>query len=170
MKCPKCGFGNLEEGAATCPKCGVVFAKLRRVREEEAAFRTRLAAERSLSSELARQLAEDEELRSRLSFDVDREYERDEAAYPVTRLLAGLFAFLALFTAVTEIMGLIQFYQWVKPNLEPRELFLSMISLGVAVATSVGMLLAISEGLRMGRDVANGTRAMRAYLRRMTGK
>jgi hypothetical protein len=34
----------------------------------------------------------------------------------------------------------------------------------------VVVLLAVAEGLKLGRDVANNTRAMREYLRRMTGR
>ena len=45
-----------------------------------------------------------------------------------------------------------------------------MISLVVASVVSVVVLLAIAEGLKMGRDVANHTRAMRAYLRSMAGR
>jgi hypothetical protein len=44
-----------------------------------------------------------------------------------------------------------------------------MISLVVASVGSVIVLLAI-EGLTMGRDVANNTRAMREYLRRIGGE
>ncbi len=39
-----------------------------------------------------------------------------------------------------------------------------MISLTIGSAISVAILLAISEGLKMSRDVANHTRAMREYL------
>jgi hypothetical protein len=35
---------------------------------------------------------------------------------------------------------------------------------------SVVVLLAIAEGLKLGRDVANNSRAVREYLRRMTGR
>jgi hypothetical protein len=52
----------------------------------------------------------------------------------------------------------------------PREMLLFMTSLAVASAGSVVVLLAIAEGLKMGRDVANNSRAMREYLGRMGGR
>jgi hypothetical protein len=49
-------------------------------------------------------------------------------------------------------------------------MLLFMTSLAVASAGSVVVLLAIAEGLKMGRDVANNSRAMREYLGRMGGR
>ncbi|WP_155890663.1 zinc ribbon domain-containing protein [Desulfuromonas sp. TF] len=170
MKCPKCGFVIQEAGSAACPKCGVVFAKVRRASEEEAAFNRRTAAERSISAVMEKRMEADEEVRSRLNFDPDPEYARDEAAYPFIHTLSGAFVFLAAATAIIDIMGLIHFYHWGKLIFEPRELLLFMISLVVASVGSVVVLLAIAEGLKMGREVANNTRAMREYLRRMGGR
>jgi uncharacterized Zn finger protein (UPF0148 family) len=170
VKCPKCGFEIQEVGAAACPKCGVVFAKVQRALAEEAAFNRRIAAERSISVALEKQMEADEEVRSRLNLDPDPEYAWDEEAYPAVPVLSGVFTFLALFTAISEISGLIYFYQWGKLIFSAREMLLFMISLAVASAGSVVMLLAIAEGLKMGRDVANNSRAMREYLRRMAGE
>jgi uncharacterized membrane protein YvbJ len=50
VKCPKCGFEIQEGGAAACPKCGVVFAKVQRALAEETAFNRRIATERSIST------------------------------------------------------------------------------------------------------------------------
>jgi hypothetical protein len=49
-------------------------------------------------------------------------------------------------------------------------MLLFMTSLAVASAGTVVLLLAVAEGLKMGRDVANNSRAMREYLRRMVGR
>lgn len=170
MECPKCGFEIQEAGLAACPKCGVVFAKVQRALAEEAAFNRRIAAGRSISAVLEKRMEADEEVRSRLNLDPDQEYARDEAAYPVIHFLSGVFTFLAVFTAITEVLGLIYFYQWGKLIFSPREMLLFMTSLAVASAGSVVVLLAVAEGLKMGRDVANNTRAMREYLRRMAGR
>jgi hypothetical protein len=94
----------------------------------------------------------------------------DEEAYPIARFLSLVFIYLAIFTAFSEIFGLIYYYQWGKLIFSQRELFLAMFSLAVASAGSVVMLLAISEGLKMGRDAANHARAMREYLRKVAGK
>jgi hypothetical protein len=170
VKCPKCNFEIQQAGATACPKCGVVFAKVQRALAEEAAFNRRISAERSISVALEKQMAADEEVHSRLNLGPDPEYARDEAAYPVIHFLSGVFTFLALFTAITETIGLIYFYQWGKLIFGPREMLLFMTSLAVASAGSVVLLLAIAEGLKMGRDVANNTRAMREYLRRLAGR
>jgi hypothetical protein len=146
----------------------VAFAKVKRALEEDAAFRRRVAAERSISAIAEKRMEADEQIRSRLSFDP--EYAKDEEAYPVVQFLSGVFAFLAAFTAITEILGLINFYRWGRLFLQSRELLLYTVSLGVASAGSVVVLLAISEALKMGRDVANHTRAMREYLRRFAGR
>ncbi|ALC16330.1 hypothetical protein DSOUD_1551 [Desulfuromonas soudanensis] len=170
MRCPKCGFDFQETGAVACPKCGVVFAKVQRVAAAEAAFKQRTAAEISICEGIQKEMERDEKIRFRLSFGPDPEYARDEAAYPVTLYLSGAFAFLAAFTTITEIMGLVHFYQWGKLIFDPREMFFFMFSLAVASAGSVSMLLAISEGLRMARDVANNSRATREYSRMITVK
>jgi hypothetical protein len=52
----------------------------------------------------------------------------------------------------------------------PKEILLFMTSLAVASVGSVVLLLAVAEGLKMGRDVANNSRAMREYLRRLAGR
>lgn len=170
MKCPKCSFEIGEAGAASCPKCGVVFAKVQKALADEAAYKRRIASERSISAALEKQMEEDEEVRSRLGLDPDMEMMKDEEAYPVIRFLSGLFILLAVIAAVAGILGLFDFYRWAKMSLGPRELVLSMLLLAAAVVGSVVVLLAVAEGLKMGRDVANNTRAMREYLRRMAGR
>jgi hypothetical protein len=168
--CQKCGFQASGPGAEICPKCGVVHAKVQRAMAEQVAARKKFAAERNLSETIANSMEEDENLRLTMNFELDPEISRDEEAYPVTHFLSGFFAFLAVFTALVEVMGLWHFYSWGKALLSTQELLLSMISLSLLAATSVVILLAISEWLKMGRDVANNTRAMRAYLRRIAGK
>jgi hypothetical protein len=170
VKCPKCSFEIQQAGAAACPKCGVVFAKVQRALAEEAAIKRRVAAERSISAVLEKQMEADEEVHSRLNLDPDPEYARDEAAYPVIHLLSAVFYFLAVFTGIIETLGLIYFYQWGKMIFSPGEMLLFMTSLAVASAGSVVFLLAVAEGLKIGRDVANNSRAMREYLRRMVGR
>jgi hypothetical protein len=170
VKCPKCSFEIQQAGAAACPKCGVVFAKVQRALAEEAAFNRRVTAERSISVALEKQMEADEEVHSRLNLGPDPEYARDDAAYPAVPFLSGVFSFLALFTAISEISGLIYFYQWGMLIFSPREMLLFMTSLAVASAGSVVVLLAIAEGLKLGRDVANNSRAMREYLGRMGGR
>ncbi len=168
MKCLKCGFDVGDAGAASCPKCGEVFAKVQKSAEEDAASQRRIAAERSLSAAIEKRMEADEDIRSR--FEPDAEDARDEVAYPMVRFLSLVFIFLAMFTAFSEILGLVYFYQWGKPIFSQGKLLLFMFSLAVASAGSVVVLLAISEGLKMGRDVANHARAMREYLRRVAGK
>ncbi|MBE0597107.1 MAG: zinc ribbon domain-containing protein [Desulfuromonadales bacterium] len=167
MKCLKCGFEIAESGAASCPSCGVVFAKVQRAKKEESDFLRRLAAERGTVDSLQKEMEAAEEIRSH--FELDPEYARDEDAYLITRFLSTLFAFLAIFAAVVEVIGMIQIYQWGRGVLSPRDLLLLMVFLAVASAAFVVALLAVSEGLRMGRDVANHARAMREYLRRGAG-
>jgi hypothetical protein len=170
VKCPKCNFEIREGGAAACPKCGVVFAKVQRALAEEAAFNRRVTAERTISVALEKQMEADEAVHSRLNLGPDPEYARDDAAYPAIHFLSGVFTFLAAFTALIEGLGLIYFYQWGKLIFSPGEMLLFMTSLVVASAGSVVVLLAIAEGLKMGRDVANNSRAMREYLRRVAGR
>jgi hypothetical protein len=73
-------------------------------------------------------------------------------------------------SAISEISGLIYFYQWGNLISGPKEILLFMTSLAVASVGSVVLLLAVAEGLKMGRDVANNSRAMREYLRRLAGR
>jgi hypothetical protein len=168
--CQKCGFQASGPGVEICPKCGAVHAKVQRAIAEQIVARKKVAAERNLSEAIATNMEKDEDLRLAMNFELDPEILRDEEAYPVTHFLSGLCAFLAAFVAVVEVMSLWHFYDWGKAALKSRELLLSMIALSLMAATSVVLLLAISEWLKMGRDVANNTRAMRAYLRRIAGK
>lgn len=55
-------------------------------------------------------------------------------------------------------------------EVDVKELLLLMISLVIASVGSVVVLLAVAEGLKLGRDVANNSRAMREYLRGMAGE
>lgn len=76
---------------------------------------------------------------------------------------------MAVFTAVVEAIGLIYFYHWGKLIFSLGELVLILIILAAFAAGSVVVLLAIAEGLKMGRDVANHVRASRDYLRKIAG-
>jgi uncharacterized Zn finger protein (UPF0148 family) len=111
VKCPKCGFVIQEAGSAACPKCGVVFAKVQRALAQETAFNRRTETERSISAVMEKRMEADEEVRSRLNFDPDPEYARDDTAYPVIHFLSGAFVFLAAATALIDIAGLIRFYK-----------------------------------------------------------
>jgi uncharacterized Zn finger protein (UPF0148 family) len=67
VKCPKCSFEIQQAGTTSCPKCGVVFAKVQRAMAEEAAFNRRIAAERSISAVLEKQMeAGDEKINALL--------------------------------------------------------------------------------------------------------
>ena len=170
MNCPKCGFEIQEIGASACPKCGVVFAKLERTLAERAALEHRMAAERSISAVLEKQMEADENVRSGLGGYSDLESVRDEEAYPLARFLSSAFTFLAALTAMGDLVGLTHFYQWGRAIFAPRDMYLFLASLVIASFGSVIVLLAIAEGLRMGRDVTNHTRAMREYLRKIAVK
>lgn len=86
-----------------------------------------------------------------------------------TPLVGAVFVFLAAFTAIIEVVGLIFFYRWGKFIFGQVELVLVLITLAVISAGSVVVLLAVAEGLKMGRDVANHVRASREYLRKIAG-
>jgi hypothetical protein len=46
VKCPKCNFEILGSGAAACPKCGVVFAKVQRALADEAEKKVSIGPDR----------------------------------------------------------------------------------------------------------------------------
>jgi uncharacterized Zn finger protein (UPF0148 family) len=170
LTCQKCGFQTSRSGVEVCPRCGAVYAKMQRAIAEKKAASKRVAAERILSARIAKKMEEDESLRNVLNLDLDPEIARDEQAYPVARFLSGLFAFLAAFTALVEALALAHFYTWATLVFNATDLLLFMTALSVFSVTTVVILLAISEGLKIGRDVASNSRAMREYLRRIAGR
>ncbi|MCL1477038.1 MAG: hypothetical protein MH219_05480 [Marinobacter sp.] len=169
MECLKCGFDDGSE-SDTCTKCGVIHAKVRQVSEQQIEHRRKAAAERAISDLSEKRLKADETISASLNPFHDTQYLLDKDSYPVTEFLSGFFLFMAACTAIVEFFGLVYFYQWGKLFFSSRELVLYMASIVVTSAGSVVVLLAISEGLKMGRNVANNTRATREYLRQIAGR
>ena len=169
MECLKCGFDDGSE-SDSCAKCGVVHAKARQASAQQAEQRRKAAAERAISDLSERRLKADEKISASLNPFHDTQYLLDKDSYPVTEFLSGFFLFMAACTAIIEIMGLVYFYQWGRILFSSQELIFYMISIVVTSAGTVVVLLAISEGLKMGRNVANNTRATREYLRQIAGR
>jgi hypothetical protein len=159
--CPKCGFSNAMP-ATDCLKCGVNFAKVGQARAtERAALQNEAAINHKIERVLTRNFPLDEDLYHR-----ENEALHDRESYPFIEFLSTFFLFAASLVGVACIVGTIYFWGFLTQLsfFSAQNKFVLLAAIILSDAISVGILLAISGALTLGRDIANNTRASRECL------
>lgn len=174
QSCPKCNFAKPAH-AESCPKCGVVYAKVARMRHEA-------AQERKLSDLLEKELGE-EAREADDSFEMSLHENRYRAdSYSTIQLISGFLNFMAALIVIATMLSAIVTWGLM------GEASQSIASLGSAMRggvfsvshrlfivimqllggfTAAALVAAIAGGLHLGRDIAQNTHLAKEYLHRM---
>jgi len=168
--CLKCNFENPQGNSEACPKCGAVYAKMERLAREALKAKEQAERERVWNDRLEREFDKEESPSYEDSLETyAREARRDQEAYPVISMLSGFFIILAIMVGAVGLIAALNAYNLLQaytqiggvPGQSNVGLFVIM---AVSVTTSVAIVLAIAGGLKLGRDIANNTRATREYM------
>lgn len=164
IACPKCGFKNDLPQAADCPKCGLIYAKFQKTTEDE---RSHLQAERELTNSFRKVMASESEEPSHFT---DFETVKDSDSYRMLDNLSlffiGFAGVLAIFTIVEAkyIWGLLTYLNASFKMFTSADKWLISISVIFVGVMQASLFLAIGGLLRIGKDIADNTRATRNYL------
>lgn len=169
--CPKCGFDN-EQEAKSCVKCGVIFAKVSRLRSEQ------LRAQR-LSELSEKALDQDESLgRSALYEMTSNEDYYRQTSYTTAHILSNFLYMASALTALATLIAAI--WTW-NVLAETTQIFLinefgqlfslheRVLLVGLEVLggfTFAALIAAAASGLHLGRDIALNTMFTKEYLLR----
>lgn len=158
--CPKCGFDINNMSLGACPKCGVVFEKIReRADQEKTRERVSRSAEKVLEFQ---QEANSKYLDWEYSVDALTEKRR----YALCENLSFAIIVLTLIVVCTEILGMFYLYRtlyWMPVN----ERIFALVGVGVALSAGIVVFLSIAAFLIMQKEIAKNTWATREYLRRI---
>lgn len=157
--CPKCGHEH-QQPAKACSKCGLIFEKFRQAEE-------RRKSEQDLNDRLADTLTQVENTYNQGFYDF--ESQRDRQSYPSITYLSWFFFLFAGLTAIAWIVQILFFSFFIGAFLQvkgPEKLVLILV---VAIFSSlpVAAYLAIGGALKLGKDIADNTRATRNYLEQL---
>lgn len=162
--CPKCGFKNEQPQATDCPKCGLVYAKFHKAKNEG---KNHIAAEQELTNSFRRAMSS--EVEEATDF-IDLETRKDADSYQMLNYLSLFFicfaAILAIFTLVEAkyIWGLLNYLSASYKMFTTSDKWLIAISVFFIGTMQVALFLAVGGLLRIGKDIADNTRATRNYL------
>ena len=170
--CPKCNFTNPSD-SDSCPKCGVVYAKVARIRREA-------IQERRLSDLVEKELSAGE-AGGDDSFDLAlREHRVQEGGYPVAQIISGFLYFMAGTTLLFTIISAVWVWHllgeanqiWVglgiKGGIFTAQGRVFIITLEIFGGLTLSALLAAAAaGLGVGRDIALNTQMAKEYLHRL---
>ncbi|MEJ2199595.1 MAG: hypothetical protein P8X63_01060 [Desulfuromonadaceae bacterium] len=158
--CPKCGFRNTQD-TPECPKCGVIYAKVEQVRQNEHVARQQ---EATINQKVEKEMSNQASDESYLLWE--QEVRHDRNAYPLIGVLSTFFVFAAAIFGIGCIAGAVYFWDSLTQFgfVSNRDRIFLVGAIALTDAVSVGSLLAIASALTLGRDIANNTRASREYL------
>lgn len=162
--CPKCKHQDNSPEPVSCPKCGVIYAKI------EEAQRTKSVQER-LSQQLENTLRAEEEISSQHTFS-DKEWELDQESYPTVQSLSSFFNIFAILTAIAWALGTVQLWSVLGeiPYFTTSGRYTLTIVYLFSAAMPIALCLALSWALKLGKDIADNTRATRHYMSQLSQK
>ena len=156
--CPKCKYQDDSKEPVSCPRCGVIYAKI------EVAQQTR-AAQQRLNMQFENTMRAEEETYSQQAFS-DREWELDQDSYPVAQNLTAFFNIFAIITAVSYIIGGMIIWNLLgnTPYITNSGRYSLTVLYVMSAAFPIAIYLALATVLKLGKDIADNSRATRNYL------
>jgi len=166
--CPKCGCEN-QNGSQSCAKCGVVFAKLDRLRGEHVrAQRLGDMSERVLEQDTSPSISAFYEM------GTSEDYHR-QASYKVAQMLSSFLYMSAALIVIATIMGPLITWRslggsgtvFPMENYFPDQLLFFYAVLEILAGfTFAALVAATAASLQLGRDIALNTLFTKEYLLR----
>ena len=160
--CPKCEHQH-HQPVKACSKCGLIFEKFRQAEE-------RRKAEQVLNDQLADTLTQVENTYDQGFYDF--ESQRDRQSYVGITYLSWFFFIFAGLTGIAlivQIKFLSSFFD-VFPQIKGPEKFALTLVVAIFSSLPVATYLAIGSALKIGKDIADNTRATRNYLEHLVKK
>jgi len=149
-----------DESAKACPKCGVVFEKLRERADQE-------NAKERISKSTEEILDYQRETRAKyLEWEYSVDVLTEKRRYALCDNLSLAIIVLTLIVVCTEALGMFYLYQvlsWMPVN----ERIFSLVAVGVASSVGIVIFLSLAAFLVMQKEIAKNTWATREYLRRV---
>ena len=96
--CPKCKYQDNSKYPESCPRCGVIYAKV------EETKRTKIAQDR-LNKQFEDTLRREEEVYSEFEGFYDREWQNDQDSYPLVQNLTAVFNIFAIGAGLSYVIG-----------------------------------------------------------------
>lgn len=160
ITCPKCGFKNNQSQATACPKCGLIYAKFQKVR-------THKSIEQALSDSFSKAMPSELEEESRFA---DFESQKDQDSYSAIVFLSGFFNIFAGLLGIIWIAGIVVFWSFLSSTQYLQGFQKIIVTLFFAMFSflPIAMYASISGALKLGKDIADNTRATRNYLAHLT--
>jgi uncharacterized Tic20 family protein len=166
--CPKCGYEN-QKDSQSCAKCGVIFAKLDRLRGEHA--RAQRLGEMSEKA-----LEQDNPPGSSALYEMatSEDYHRQES-YKVAQMLSNFLYMIAALIVIATVMGALVTWRLLDgsgtgfpmDNYFPKQLLIFYTVLEILAGfTMAALVAAIAATLQLGRDIALNTLFTKEYLLR----
>lgn len=160
--CPKCGHEH-QQPAKACSKCGLIFEKFRQAEK----FRRQ---EQDLNNRLADTLTKVESNYDQGFYDF--ESQRDRQSYVGITYLSWFYFIFAGLTAIAWVIQIKYLSYFIDAFLQikgPEKLVLTLI-IAIFSSLPVATYLAIGGALKLGKDIADNTRATRNYLEQLVKK
>ena len=165
--CPTCGFDNPDDKATTCPECGLPYAELADLSEKEESCGESLAED--FYPRFAERLMERE---NTPETPADREWDRDQTTYPGILYLSWFFYGFALVLGFGWIVGISFFRRYLAglEGVDPSDRLYLILLFAIVSSMPMALYLAIGAVLRLGKDIADNTRAARSHLARIVNR
>jgi len=160
--CPKCGHQHLQPTTA-CSKCGLIYEKFRQAEKHR-------RQEQELNDRLADTLLKVEDTYDQGFYDFEKQ--KDQQSYVGITYLSWFFFIFAGLTGivwVVQIKYLSNFFD-VFLQIKGSEKFVLTLIVAIFSLLPVATYLAIGSALKIGKDIADNTRATRNYLEQLVKK
>lgn len=157
--CPKCKYQDNSKEPTSCPRCGVIYAKI------EGAQKTR-AAQELLNQQFENTLRREEAAYSEQESLSDTEWQRDQESYTVAQHLTAFFNIFAIGTAISYVIGGIILWRMLgeTPFITSSGRYTFTVLYVMSAPFPIAIYLALASALKLGKDIADNTRATRHYM------
>lgn len=160
--CPKCGHQH-QQPTTACSKCGLIYEKFRQAEKNR-------RQEEDLNNRLTDTLLKVENTHDQGFYDF--ESQKDQQSYVGITYLSWFFFIFAGLTGiawVVQIKFLSNFFD-VFLQIKGSEKFALTLIVAIFSSLPVATYLAIGSALKIGKDIADNTRATRNYLEQLVKK
>ena len=166
ITCPKCGFKNEKLQATDCPKCGLIYAKFQKAKEEQIRH---MSAEHALRDSLSKAVTEGQDEEPKF---LDFESGKDQSSYPAITYLSWFFIGFSGVLGLVWVVEIKFFWSLLDSFFQlkgPDKLFIT-IFFAIFSSLPIAIYLSVGGALKLGKDIADNTRASRSYLAHIANK
>ena len=156
ITCPKCGFKNDQPQATDCPKCGLIYAKFQRAQ-------THKSVEQALNDSFKDAMPSGHEEEPRFT---DLEPQKDDDSYSGIVYLSWFFIGFSCVLGLIWVAEIKFFWSFIDSYqiFKGSDKLLVILLFAMFSSLPVAIYLSVGGALKLGKDIADNTRATRNYL------